>query len=491
MTQPPTVHSRLRAAVAVMGRAGRGRDAGRRLRRDRYAGRLPPAACRLPPAACRPPPAARRPPPAARAVRHPCLVTLVNPAVPLPPTAGTAPPSTARFLEALHASLADGRFIKLVLAKPRGAADLKRATARCIEVRGQAALSWVHSHATRDLTHNVPLPQALVELPALLDGRWGQAHLLTVDEDLQLLISKDGRSTLRRSPVQREAAPAAAHDRAKHRHLSLASPWLHALGVTDAQQRLVPAMARKWKQINKFVEVVDHALADAGLKAPRPDGTPLRVADFGCGKGYLTFALHEHLSRTLGLPAEVTGIELRPELVQLCNDAVQSLGLSGLHFIQGDVRDWQPPALDVMIALHACDTATDHALHLGIRAGASVLVCSPCCHKQIRPQLLSPHPLRPILQHGIHLGQEAEMLTDGLRALLLEAAGFDAQVFEFISLEHTSKNKMILAVRRPRPRPVDETLRQIAEIKAFYGIREHALETLLRRDGLLPHATPA
>ena len=208
-------------------------------------------------------------------------------------------------------------------------------------------------------------------------------------------------------------------------------------------------------------------------------------------RGYLTFALHEHLSATLGLPAEVTGIELRPDLVQLCNDAAQSLGLAsqGLRFVQGDVRDWQPPQLDVMIALHACDTATDHALHLGLRAGASVLVCSPCCHKQIRPQLLSPHPLRPILQHGIHLGQEAEMLTDGLRALLLEAAGFDAQVFEFISLEHTSKNKMILAVRRPMPRPakaVDDTLRQIAEIKAFYGIREHALETLLRRDGMLP-----
>lgn len=411
-------------------------------------------------------------------------------ALPTDPAAGAQPPATARFLDALRASLAEGRFVKLVLAKPRGAGDLKRATARRIEVRGQAALSWVHTHAKQDLTHNVPLAQALDKLPAELDGRWGQAHLLAADEDLQLLISKDGRSTLRRSAVQREAAPAAAHDRAKHRHLSLASPWLHALGVTDAQQRLVPAMARKWKQINKFVEVVDHALADAGLKLPRPGGTPLRVADFGCGKGYLTFALHEHLSATLGLPAEVTGIELRPDLVQLCNDAAQSLGLAnqGLRFIQGDVRDWQPPQLDVMIALHACDMATDHALHLGIRAGASVLVCSPCCHKQIRPQLLSPHPLRPILQHGIHLGQEAEMLTDGLRALLLEAAGFDARVFEFISLEHTSKNKMILAVRRPRPRPVDETLRQIAEIKAFYGIREHALETLLRRDGMLPAA---
>lgn len=412
-------------------------------------------------------------------------------ALPTDPAAGAQPPATTRFLDALQASLAEGRFVKLVLAKPRGAGDLKRATARHIAVRGEPVLSWVHTHATRDLTHNLPLTQALGELPAELDGRWGQAHLLTANEDLQLLISKDGRSTLRRSAVQREAAPAAAHDRAKHRHLSLASPWLHALGVTDAQQRLVPAMARKWKQINKFVEVVDHALADAGLKSPRPGGTPLRVADFGCGKGYLTFALHEHLSTTLGLPAEVTGIELRPDLVQLCNDAAQSLGLAdrGLRFTQGDVRDWQPPQLDVMIALHACDTATDHALHLGIRAGASVLVCSPCCHKQIRPQLLSPHPLRPILQHGIHLGQEAEMLTDGLRALLLEAAGFDAQVFEFISLEHTSKNKMILAVRRSTPRPaqaVDETLRQIAEIQAFYGIREHALETLLRRDGMLP-----
>jgi hypothetical protein len=123
-----------------------------------------------------------------------------------------------------------------------------------------------------------------------------------------------------------------------------------------------------------------------------------------------------------------------------------------------------------------------------VRGGASIILCSPCCHKQIRPQLLSPHPLRPILQHGVHLGQEAEMLTDGLRALLLEASGYDTQVFEFISLEHTNKNKMILAVRRASPKPADEVLDQIREIKRFYGIREQALETLLAADGTIPAA---
>jgi hypothetical protein len=133
-----------------------------------------------------------------------------------------------------------------------------------------------------------------------------------------------------------------------------------------------------------------------------------------------------------------------------------------------------------MIALHACDTATDYALNMGIRTGAEIIMCSPCCHKQIRPQLKSPALLAPLLQHGIHLGQEAEMVTDGLRALLLEAHGYDTKVFEFISLEHTSKNKMILAQKRKAPRDNQQILQQIADIKTFYGIQDHCLETLLQ-----------
>jgi Methyltransferase domain len=134
----------------------------------------------------------------------------------------------------------------------------------------------------------------------------------------------------------------------------------------------------------------------------------------------------------------------------------------------------------VMIALHACDTATDQAIYLGIRAGAELILCSPCCHKQLRPQLLSPHPLRSVFQHGIHAEQQAEMLTDSLRALLLEAQGYDTQVFEFVSLEHTRKNKMILAVKRRAPKPTEPVLAQVEELKRFFGIREHCLEILLQ-----------
>ena len=135
-----------------------------------------------------------------------------------------------------------------------------------------------------------------------------------------------------------------------------------------------------------------------------------------------------------------------------------------------------------MIALHACDTATDLAMHHGIRSGAAIILCSPCCHKQLRPQMTAPPALAPMLRHGIHMTEQAEMLTDALRALLLQAEGYDAQVFEFISPEHTGKNKMVLAVRRATPLAAAQRsalLAQVAALKALYGVSTQALETLL------------
>jgi hypothetical protein len=137
-----------------------------------------------------------------------------------------------------------------------------------------------------------------------------------------------------------------------------------------------------------------------------------------------------------------------------------------------------------LIALHACDTATDHALHLGVRSGAAVILCAPCCHKEVRPQLQVPAPLHAIVHHGVHLEREATMVTDGLRALLLEAAGYDVQVFEFVSPEHTQKNTMLLAKRRTTPRP-SSAAAEFAACKRFYGLRELTLERLLG-----PIATP-
>jgi hypothetical protein len=403
-----------------------------------------------------------------------------------------------RFFEALAQGLAGGEVLRLVLSKPIAKADeLERVSARPLVLRGEPCLSLLYKHRTKDVTRNEPLALAQETLAALVGTRFAHAHLFTRDAELQLMMSRKGRYTLHRvragkgedatgtAVAAAQDEDAAQHDRQKHRFLGLDTPFLVALGVTTARHELVPAMARKWKQINKFVEVMAHALESAGLG---PEAA-LNVVDFGAGKGYLTFALHDYLRRQAGgapRALDIVGVELRPDLVRLCNDAVAQCGLDGLRFEAGDVSSFVPERLDVMIALHACDTATDHALHTGIRAGAAIIMCSPCCHKQVRPQMQMPPLLKPMLQHGIHLGQQAEMVTDGLRALLLEANGYDAQVFEFVALEHTSKNKMILAVRR-RERPDTpralarraQLLAQVEEIKRFYGIREQALESLL------------
>ena len=390
------------------------------------------------------------------------------------------------FLAAFNRAIEDGRFSSLVLSKNLPVADdLRSVRVRKIGLRGAPALSFVYHHEMRDVTQNLDLTAGPVAVAALLDPSgepcFAHATLHAGDEELQLRISRKGRQALVRSAraaSEPTGAAPPAHDRAKPRALSLDLPFLVDLGITDDRYRLIPAMARKWKQIDKFLEVLDHALDDAGVAS---DAT-LRVVDFGCGKGYLTFAVHEHLRRRFGRAPQVTGVELRADLVELCNRAAERSTCEGLRFVQGDLRSYAPDAVDVMIALHACDTATDHALDLGLRAGARILVASPCCHKELRPQMTNPRPLSALFRHGIHLGQEAEMVTDSLRALYLEASGYEAKVFEFVSLEHTSKNKMILATRREGDRggAASRARLEADEIKSFYGIREQCLERLLR-----------
>ncbi|WP_282362625.1 SAM-dependent methyltransferase [Pseudomonas sp. PS01300] len=400
------------------------------------------------------------------------------------PTVQAAPDARAQFLALLATSLHQHTFIKLVLARHVGAeVDLQRVTAKPLTIKGQASLSFVYRYKTRDITRNLALDEALTLIGELLPASFRNAHLLSLNDEVQLEFTKKGKPMLHRNAVQQaREVVTGEHDREKKRYLELSRPFLHDLGVTDKQQALIPAMSRKWKQINKFIEVFSHALSSAPLAADQP----VRVADFGSGKGYLTFAIHDYLRNTLQREAQVTGVELRPDMVELCNAAAARLEHPGLNFECGDVRSVVPSAIEVMIALHACDIATDYAIHTGIRCGAAIIMCSPCCHKQIRPQMHSPGLLKPMLQYGLHLGQQAEMLTDSLRALYLEACGYETKVFEFISLEHTNKNKMILATRRREPVAAQALLEKIQALKAFYGVKEHCLETLLRADGLIP-----
>ena len=232
-------------------------------------------------------------------------------------------------------------------------------------------------------------------------------------------------------------------------------------------------MARKWKQIHKFDEIFSGALSHIQLPEQ------LRVVDFGSGKGYLTFALYDYLLKQ-DLNPFVTGVELNSKMVEFCQEVANKSDFQQLDFFQGDVRTYQPERLDVMIALHACDVATDFAIHTGIRLNAEMIMCAPCCHKELRPQLKAPLVLQPMLQFGIHAGQQAEMLTDTIRALLLKAYGYETKVFEFVALEHTSKNKMILATKRKDYQAPDvAVLAQIQALKEMYGIQKHSLELLL------------
>ncbi len=350
-----------------------------------------------------------------------------------------------------------------------------RIVVRQLLLRDQAHLSFVYSYKTRDITKNFTPTEGVALITELLGSSFKNANLFTTDEELQINFSKKGKPLLHRNKSATGTAPSHEHNREKQRYLDLDREFLTALGVTNAQHQLIPSMSRKWKQINKFIELFQRAFDSSSLKEKKS----VQVLDFGSGKGYLTFAIHDYLNNSRNINGQVTGVELREDMVQLCNSAAAKLHLDGLDFHLGDVRSYAPEIIDVMIALHACDIATDYAIHMGIRSNAAIIMCAPCCHKEIRPQMHNPTILQPLLQYGVHQGQEAEMITDTLRALLLDAYGYDTQVLEFISLEHTSKNKMILAVKRSNASTKPEALAQIKALKEFYGITKQRLESLL------------
>lgn len=268
-------------------------------------------------------------------------------------------------------------------------------------------------------------------------------------------------------------------------------------------------MGDKFRQIERFLDLLASALREAGLGADAKESgeaekaRAIRLCDMGSGKGYLTFAAYDYLQRITGTAPFITGVEARPELVRLCNRVAAECGCNQLEFFQSTIEQFPLPSLDILVALHACDTATDAALAAGIRAGAAVVLVAPCCHKELRPQIDrhaaqsprhapsppspegAPNPLSDVLRYGIFAERHAEMATDALRALLLEHAGYRVRVGEFVAPEHTAKNIMIIATRLPGGgvRGGDHQRadfdKRIAGLKQFYGIKYHRLEQLL------------
>lgn len=256
-----------------------------------------------------------------------------------------------------------------------------------------------------------------------------------------------------------------------------------ALGLADSRGEILPTAQDKYRQINKYIEILDGLVK----QLPKGIGTerPVRIADMGAGKGYLTFALYDHLANTMKLKAEVTGVEVRPDLVRLCNQTADASVFGGLTFVEGTIDSHDCTGADAVIALHACDTATDDAIAKAVKAQAALIVVAPCCHKQIRREMRktepgSGNPYGFLLKYGTYAERLAEMVTDGLRAELLELSGYKANLFEFISDTHTPKNVMITAVRQGVSEKKAGAVRaSIAATKAQFGISSHALEARL------------
>lgn len=383
---------------------------------------------------------------------------------------------TREWLESLKTSLDDGSFVAANLGAYRGSEpDLKGLLAKRVVVKRGEKLSLTFRHKTRDIIKNFDLDDGLRLLETALAGDFGSATLKSTQFDL--LLDNGAKQVLKRSAPTVTEAPGAGHDHAKARLVPAAKPYLEALGVTDAKGNVLKSAQDKFRQINRYVEILS-----SHLKAIPPERLR-RVVDMGSGKGYLTFALYDYLASTLGVQAHVTGVEFRADMVALCNGIAQASGFAGLDFVQGRIEDFDSTGADVLIALHACDTATDDAIAKGIAAEAELIVAAPCCHKQIRREIeagRAENELDALLRHGIFLERQAEMVTDALRALILDYFGYGTKVFEFISDQHTPKNVMIIGTRQARPvRDKAAILEKIRATKAYFGIRSHHLEQLV------------
>lgn len=380
----------------------------------------------------------------------------------------------ARFTEAL----ADASFVKLTLSGPRGRdLSLQNVFVRPVTLREGPRLQFVYRHGTRDVAKNFEQAEALQLIDELVGGDFRYANLFTTLLTANLEF-RDGRNPrfLEGKPAHSEPPPT-AHDQSKQRRIDPKGAWLRGLSVTADGGKVAKGMEAKFRQIDKFVEVLASLMADAQL-SPSIE-KPVHLIDMGCGKGYLTFAAYDWLNRQAAGAVDVRGIEARPELVELGNRVARESGLDKLRFEAGTIDSTKLERVEVLIALHACDTATDDAIAKGIAAGAKLIVVSPCCQKEVRPQLIPPPVLADALRHGILLERHAEFVTDALRAALLEWAGYEAKVFEFISTEHTAKNLMIAAVKRDDSASVlrqnEGTAAKARDLAALYGIREQRL----------------
>ena len=388
-----------------------------------------------------------------------------------------------KFFEKLDTALKNDSFVKMTLSKPVSKSnELRNVYVKPILLKDNKMYQFVFRYERRDETKNFDAVQTMEQVRSLVPEVFQNVSLFTLTEDVTLLVSKKGKPTLMCKKINEKRETDLSHDHEKQRLIDPSNPWWHLLGLTTRDGKVIADMQHKFKQICKYVEIVD------GVMRQTKFGDEIHIADMGAVKGYLTFALYEYLTTHYDKKIVMEGVEIRPELVQkineiidTCHDACRdarpcvSTTESSMRFVQNSIADYKPSKLDVLIALHACDTATDDAILKGIRNNAKLIICAPCCHKQIRREMEKSGKTDAMTRFGIFLERQSVMITDAVRALVLEYCGYKTQVMEFIEIDNTPKN--VLLVGRKSNKPVDKEAiaKQIKELLEQYGIGEHYL----------------
>lgn len=374
----------------------------------------------------------------------------------------------------------------------------RKSVLRPVSIQGRPAYQDTRTGGRSAAVANYSRNRAKELVRAMLESDFSEVHVQSADGDFHGRVTRRGKVLVSRSRTLRRDTPTpSAHDRAKDYPLErCGSPLLlQALGFSDADGRLLPSMHAKYRQVNEFLRALEATLAESGAE-PGTDGAPLRLLDAGCGRAYLSFAARAYLAHVLGCETELTGVDIRDDIIATCRATAERLELTppAARFVAADIAAYAPETTpDVVFSLHACDTATDLALARGVEWGARVLVSAPCCQHQIQKTLRGDGPSRALLRHGILRERLADLLADALRAALLRVVGYRVRVVEFVEPEATGRNVMLRAVRGVRPGAADAVADYLA-LRDGWHVRP-PLEALLAERlaplGIEPASSPA
>lgn len=348
-------------------------------------------------------------------------------------------------IEKLLKETLNEQFLQAVISNPRIKEGILKIKVRPVEIKGLRMIQCESYTKTQVFHENLTLMEAVQRMDHAM-GEFRQMQLSSGENDYTILISKKGKVTIQKRKVAGRKANCSdlSHNRKKHYILQegIPVPFLQDLGVMTQEGKIVRTKFDKFRQINRFLEFIEDILPQLEKKRE------VTILDFGCGKSYLTFAMYYYLHELKHYDIRIIGLDLKADVIRHCSELAEKYGYEKLTFLEGDIADYEGvDAVDMVVTLHACDTATDYALAKAIGWGAKVILSVPCCQHELNGQMKN-EILEPVMKYGLLKERFAALVTDGLRAEYLESAGYHVQVLEFIDMEHTPKNILLRAVKQ-------------------------------------------